>query len=91
MNLNGTDAKASSNLRDHGVTFDAAREVFRDPLALDWLDTREDYGEPRYATVGMAKGRLHYVADTMRGERIRIIAARETERHEQRAYQEENS
>ena len=32
------DAKAASNIADHGVTFDAAREAFADPFALDWLD-----------------------------------------------------
>ena len=84
------DAKAAQNFRDHGVTFDVSREVFRDPFALDWLDTREDYGEQRYATVGMAQGRLVYVAYTMRKERIRIISARGAEPCEQRCYHEED-
>ena len=63
--------KAAQNHAAHGVTFDMAREVFRDPFAIDWLDDREDYGEPRYVTVGMVEGRLLYVAHTMRGERLR--------------------
>ena len=32
------DAKAAANLATHGVTFEAARLVFKDPFALDWLD-----------------------------------------------------
>jgi uncharacterized protein len=84
------DAKAAQNFRAHGVTFDEAREVFRDPFVFGWLDTREDYGEDRYATIGMARGRLLYVAYTMRAERIRIISARGAESYEQRKYHEEN-
>ena len=84
------DAKAAQNIRAHGVTFETACEVFRDPFALDWLDRSEDYGEERYARIGMAQGRLLHVAYTMRGERNRIISARGAERHEKRQYHEEN-
>lgn len=84
------DAKAAANHANHGVEFVAARKVFQDPFALDWLDDREDYGEVRYATIGMAADRLLYVAYTMRGERIRIISARGAEPHERRAYHDED-
>ena len=36
------------------VTFDAARDVFKDPFAVEQLDDRENYGEDRYATAVMA-------------------------------------
>ena len=85
------DTKAAQNFRDHGVTFDTAREIFRDPFALDWLDVSEHYGEDRYARIGLAQSRLLYVAYTMRGERTRIISARGAEPYEQRKYHEENS
>ena len=85
------DAKAVANHADHGVAFTAAREVFRDPFAIDWLDDRQDYGEVRYGTIGLAAGRLLYVAYTMRGERIRIISARGAEPHERRAYHEDSA
>ncbi len=51
--------------------------MFRDPFALDWLDESEEHGEDRYAIIGIAEGRLLYVAYTMRGETIRIISAEE--------------
>jgi uncharacterized DUF497 family protein len=38
------DEKAEANLRTHGVSFDSAATVFRDPFAAEWLDDREDYG-----------------------------------------------
>jgi uncharacterized DUF497 family protein len=85
------DTKAATNIADHGVTFDAARDVFRDPFALDWLDESEDYGEDRYVLIGMAEGRLLYVAYTMRGEAIRIISARGADPHERRRYHEDNA
>lgn len=40
-------AKAAQNLADHGVSFDMAEDVFKDPFALEWLDDREDHGEDR--------------------------------------------
>ena len=83
------EAKERTNLASHGVTFEAAREVFADPFALDWRDDRRDYGEVRYATIGMAAGRLLYVAYTMRGDRIRIISARGAVTQERKAYHED--
>lgn len=50
-----------ANYAKHGVTFEAAREVFKDPFALDWLDEQEA-GEQRFATLGMVEGRLLFVA-----------------------------
>ncbi len=85
------DAKAAANHALHGVPFDAARTVFRDPFAMEWLDDREDYGEVRYAIIGMVEGRLLYVAYAMRGERIRIISARGAEPHERRLYHEDDA
>jgi uncharacterized DUF497 family protein len=85
------DQKAATNRAEHGVSFDLARLVFRDPFAIDWLDEREDYGEDRYSIIGMAAGRLLYVAFTMRGERTRLISARGAEPHERRQYHEDNA
>jgi hypothetical protein len=83
------DAKATSNFANHGVSFEVACGVFRDPFALEWLDESEDYGEDRYSIIGMVKGRLLYVAYIWRGETIRIISAREAEPYERRRYHED--
>ena len=84
------DIKAARNYAKHGVTFEAARDVFNDPFALDLRDNREPFGEHRYALVGMAEDRLLTVADAMRGDTIRIISARGAEPHERRQYHEDN-
>ena len=82
--------KAAQNEADHGVTFEMARDVFKDPFAIELLDDREDFGEDRYVIIGMVSNRLLFVAYTMRGEAIRIISARGAEPHERRQYHEDN-
>jgi uncharacterized DUF497 family protein len=47
-------AKAEANLQSHGVSFDLAKTVFKDPFAIEGLDDREDYGEERFVIIGMA-------------------------------------
>ncbi len=84
------DGKAALNRRNHGVSFEMAREVFKDIFATEWTDDRLGYAEQRFVTVGMVEGRLLFVAYTLRGERIRIISAREAEPHERRRYHNEN-
>jgi uncharacterized DUF497 family protein len=83
--------KAASNFAKHGVSFDAAREVFQDPFAIEWFDERENYGEERFVLVESVESRLVVVAFTRRGQAIRIISARLAEPYERRRYYEENS
>jgi hypothetical protein len=85
------DDKAARNLADHGVSFEAARDVFDDAFAIEREDLREDYGEDRYTIIGMVDGRLIFVAYTLRGDRIRIIMARYAEPFERRLYYDANS
>jgi len=85
------DAKARANIARHDVSFEAARNAFGDQFALDWLDDRENYGEVRYVTLGLAGHQLLYVAYTMRDGRTRIISARIAEPRERRAYHDDNA
>ena len=50
------DAKAEANWQAHGVTFELAKTVFKDPFAVDRLDDRGDYAEERFVIIGMAEG-----------------------------------
>ncbi|MDP2228400.1 MAG: BrnT family toxin [Moraxellaceae bacterium] len=85
--------KASSNLRKHGVSFQEAAQVFRDPLALTIFDDAHSEREERWVTVGMVGGRkLVVVVHTWRetGEdhvHVRIISAREATAHETEQYE----
>jgi len=84
-------AKAEANLCAHGVSFDLARTVFRDPFAIERLDDRADYGEERFVMIGMAKGNiLLFVAYTEREECVRIISGRRATQYEQEDYFQKN-
>ena len=88
-------AKAASNLRKHGVSFETAVRAFTDPYALVEQDRVED-GEERWQTIGIVEGvLLLMVAHTVREQNdievIRIISARLANRRERRRYEEENS
>ena len=91
-------AKAEANLCAHGVSFDLAKAVFKDPFAIERLDDREDYGEARFVMIGMAEGNiLLFVAYTERknrknnNESIRLISARRATQDEQDDYFQENA
>ncbi len=83
--------KAAANWQKHRVTFDQAIKVFDDPMVLEEIDDREDYGEERINVIGMCNGIILHVTCTERGERIRLISARKAEKHEQDDYYRENA
>lgn len=86
------ESKAAANLRVHGVSFELAKTVFRNPFAIERLDDREDYGEERFVIVGMAQGSVVlYVAYKEREARIRIISARRATQNEQDDYFRQNT
>jgi uncharacterized DUF497 family protein len=85
------DENAERHRRKHRISFEIARQVFYDPDSITEEDVRDfDYGEKRYWTLGMVKGRylLLYVAHTIEDDEevIRIISARKAEPHERRLY-----
>jgi uncharacterized DUF497 family protein len=84
------DAKAAANVVKHKVSFEAARDAFGDLFAVEYEDDRADYGEDRTVLLGRVGDRLLAVVYTLRGDRVRIISAREAEPHERRHYHEEN-
>ena len=82
--------KAAANLAKHGVAFHEAILAFRDPFAVERIDDRENYGEERVNMLAMGKGAVLHVTYSERGDRIRIISARQAEEHEQDDYDREN-
>jgi uncharacterized DUF497 family protein len=68
-------AKRDWTLRDRGVDFEEATEVF-DGLAIDIPDLRRDYGEPRIQTVGHLRGRMMIVVWTPRDDARHVISMR---------------
>ncbi len=92
MNFEWDPQKAERNLSKHGVSFAEASTVFGDELAITVPDPDHSTEEERFITVGWSnRRRLLIVAHTDRGDRIRIISARELTPRERKAYEEENS
>jgi uncharacterized DUF497 family protein len=81
------EAKARSNIANHGVTFEEAVEVFFDPFYQGGDASTED--EAREFIIGYSLAqRLLLVVYVDRGERTRIISARQATRSERKLYEE---
>jgi len=81
--------KATSNLRDHKVTFEEASSIFGDSLAVTFDDPDHSEGERRLLTFGLSeRGRLLVVSHTERRGVVRIVSARRATRAERRIYEE---
>ena len=88
MEFEWDDAKARSNLRDHGVSFEYATLIFEDAARVERPDTRLDYGEERWLTVGFVDRFELVVVYTLRESRIRMISARKATSDERKEYWE---
>jgi len=81
--------KAAANRSKHGVSFQEAATVFRDPLSQTGGDPDHSVAENRFVTFGLSvRGRLLVVAHTEHGDTIRIISAREATARERAIYEE---
>ena len=77
-----------ANLAKHAVSFVEAMTIFGDPFELTIADPYHSEQEFRFISVGLSSGgRGLVVAYTERGERIRIISAREAIAKERREYE----
>ena len=87
MRFEWDESKNVANRRKHGVDFLIAQEAFLDPLATYKQDRYVGF-EERWSVVGIAIGRLTYVAFAVKEigdeEVIRIISARRATRAERR-------
>ncbi len=89
MRFDWGPAKAAENLAKHGVSFQEAATVFRDPLSATGSDPDHSVDEERFVTFGLSTaGRLLIVAHTDREDTIRIISARPVTPGERRLYEE---
>ena len=83
------EEKAETNLKKHGVSFDEATTVFRDPISVTIPDPDHSIDEQRYVEIGSSeKGQLLVVVYTERGASIRIISCRKATPSERKVYEE---
>ena len=84
--------KAQANRRKHGVSFEEAAAVFRDPRMLSLYDDEHSNFKDRWITMGIsANGRLLVVChtfkeDTDHSATIRLISSRKATQSETEAY-----
>ncbi|MCE7918891.1 MAG: BrnT family toxin [Chloroflexi bacterium CFX1] len=81
--------KAKKNLKKHGVSFEEASTIFKDPQYISFLDEEHSADEERHITIGMSvKARLLMAAHTARKNLVRLISARKATKNEEEFYNE---
>jgi uncharacterized DUF497 family protein len=89
MDFEWNPQKATRNVQKHRVSFSEAATVFEDPLSSTAPDPDHSIDEDRFLIVGASQqGRLLIVSFAERGDRLRIISARELTRIERETYEE---
>jgi uncharacterized DUF497 family protein len=80
------ERKNQSNIKNHGVSFDEAKEVF-DGLPVVYFDVEGSLGEDRYVAIGFSGSRLLAVVFVNRdADTTRIISARKALKSEEKRY-----
>lgn len=81
------ETKRLKTLNERGLDFAHAVKVF-EGVHYTLEDTRQDYGEPRFITIGFMDGRLVVLAWTPRGKAKRIISMRKANEREQQRFKQ---
>jgi uncharacterized protein len=80
------EAKRLQNIAKHGVDFAIAQD-FLSGVTVTFEDTRANYGESRYQTLGLYQGVVvRLVVHTPRQDVDHIISIRKADKHEQKYY-----
>lgn len=75
MQISYDPTKRAQTLALRGIDMADAGIVFAGPC-ITTADDRFDYGEPRFISVGLLRGRMVLVAWTPRNDTLRIISMR---------------
>lgn len=81
MRITFDRAKRDRTLKERGLDFRRAKEVFDGPH-LTRPDERKDYGESRFISAGTLSGRIVIIVWTPRGKARRIISMRKANERE---------
>ena len=79
------DNKATLNWKKHKIYFEDAARVFLDDNRIDEFDEEHSDFEERRKVIGMVENVL-FVVYTERGEKLRLISARNATRKEKEDY-----
>ena len=81
MKISYDPHKRARTLAERGLDFEDAARVFAG-RTLDYVDDREDYGEVRWISVGLLRGRMAVLVWTVRGNSRHIISMRKANERE---------
>jgi uncharacterized protein len=88
MKFEWDESKRISNLEKHGISFEEAKTIFDNPLAVIFDDPYHSIGEIREIIIGhSSQNQLLMVAFTERSGVIRIVSARLANRREANDYE----
>ena len=79
------DNKNAINRRKHGISFEKAAEIFLDDYRIEDFDLEHSDGEERIRVIGMVD-KVLFVVYTERGEKYRLISARNATKYEKEDY-----
>jgi len=77
--------KSNSNMTKHGIDFEAAQELWKDPDLLVIRVRTSD--EPRFLVIGKLQGKHWSGVITYRDHTIRIISVRRSRKEEVELYE----
>jgi len=82
--------KDKLNQMQHGIAFEDAKFVFRDPFRIILPDLYHSENEERWLAIGMVSRALFVVFTERSDNIIRIISARIATKNERRLYNDHN-
>jgi uncharacterized DUF497 family protein len=85
MKFEWDENKNDSNVKQHGIDFQDAKNIF-DGYTVTIEDDRFDSGEQRFVSFGIIYGHVIAVVHLETEEVIRIISARKATKNEQKEY-----
>jgi len=74
------EGKSKANLEKHGIDFQSAQELWKDPDLLE-IQVKSE-GEPRFLLIGRIGAKHWSAVVTYRNERIRLISVRQSRKKE---------
>lgn len=83
-------AKAATNQKKHGISFEEAKSIFYDEFAIQFYDGDNSQAEDRFLMLGLScESHILIVCHCERdsGNTIRIISARKATRNERKYYE----
>ena len=88
MRFEWDSKKNHVNQDKHGISFETASLIFLDEARVIRPDTRFEYAEARWITLGSISNRIHVVVYCERGAHVmRIISARKANKRERTYYE----